>query len=315
MTPESVWRRVTRSAPCTVCARPTWCGRSDDGAVAICMRVPSEKVARNGGFVHPLDGDALRLTHARPLPPVRPKLAPNVVQGIAERAVEAITEQQLERLAVSLGVEVASLVALDVGWHRGGRGGAFSFPMRNSAGEVVGLRLRPVRGRKFALRGGVDGVFLASRARWRGVGPLVIAEGESDTAALLPHYDVVGRPSCRGAVSILTDLGRGRVCVIVADDDAHGAGQLGARALARALRPFAEDVVVTFPPQGGDAREWLIAGGRIATLDDLLRRRGRPSYRRGSLASEPGDGDAELRALRQYLEDDARLVAWEGMQS
>lgn len=48
-------KRVTRSHPCPVCGKPDWCGYTD--TIAICMRVPSDRPSKNGGWVHRLTDD------------------------------------------------------------------------------------------------------------------------------------------------------------------------------------------------------------------------------------------------------------------
>src|SRR5262249_41216285 len=49
--------RVKRRLPCPVCDHTDWCSFSEDGAIAICMRTPSEYVISNGppGWIHILD--------------------------------------------------------------------------------------------------------------------------------------------------------------------------------------------------------------------------------------------------------------------
>jgi conjugative relaxase-like TrwC/TraI family protein len=47
--------RATRRNPCPVCKKTDWCSLSDDGAMAICMRTPSDRETKNGGYVHVLD--------------------------------------------------------------------------------------------------------------------------------------------------------------------------------------------------------------------------------------------------------------------
>lgn len=42
--------RVSMHNPCPVCFRADWCGFNDK--VVVCMRVPSERPSRNGGWVH-----------------------------------------------------------------------------------------------------------------------------------------------------------------------------------------------------------------------------------------------------------------------
>jgi conjugative relaxase-like TrwC/TraI family protein len=47
--------RATRRNPCPVCEKTDWCSMSDDGAMAICMRTPSDRETRNGGYIHVLN--------------------------------------------------------------------------------------------------------------------------------------------------------------------------------------------------------------------------------------------------------------------
>lgn len=58
--------RVTRREPCPICQKSNWCSVSADRAFAICMRAPSEREAKNGGFIHILD-ESMR-GQARPAP-------------------------------------------------------------------------------------------------------------------------------------------------------------------------------------------------------------------------------------------------------
>src|SRR5690606_34374855 len=58
-------RRVSREHPCPVCGKTKWCGFTPH--FVICMRVPSDRQARNGGWIHPLD--AARAIDLPPLPP------------------------------------------------------------------------------------------------------------------------------------------------------------------------------------------------------------------------------------------------------
>jgi conjugative relaxase-like TrwC/TraI family protein len=52
--------RVKRGRPCPICEKTDWCSVSEDGAVAICMRVPSEHETRNGGYLHLLEDGVSR---------------------------------------------------------------------------------------------------------------------------------------------------------------------------------------------------------------------------------------------------------------
>ena len=49
------WIRVSGKKPCPICGHRDWCSVSEDGAVAICMREPSDKECKSGGWMHVID--------------------------------------------------------------------------------------------------------------------------------------------------------------------------------------------------------------------------------------------------------------------
>jgi hypothetical protein len=198
----------------------------------------------------------LRLVDARPC---------KEMADLAQRFRAAADPSRLGRLAESLGVAKESLLRLGVGWDAGSQ--AWSFPMSDDAGRVVGIRLRRDT-MKFAVPGSRNGLFLPLGLD--GSGLLLIAEGASDCAALLDlGFDAVGRPDCRGGAGYLTRLVRSvrpREAVIMADRDAPGRD--GAAALAGRLATCCRRVVVLVPPPGtNDARSWKNSG---ATRADVL---------------------------------------------
>ncbi len=75
--------RVSRKAPCSICGHRDFCGISDDGAIAFCMRVASGsfQTARNGAYLHRLIEPS-----GAPLPqmPTAPAAAPKV--NVADEA-------------------------------------------------------------------------------------------------------------------------------------------------------------------------------------------------------------------------------------
>src|SRR5439155_12311592 len=81
----------------------------------------------------------------------------------------------------SLGLSATSLLRLGVGWSAPYR--AWAFPMRDAGGAIRGIRLRTVAGKKFCVRGSKDGLFIPEESA--AVGPLLVCEGPTDTAALL----------------------------------------------------------------------------------------------------------------------------------
>ena len=47
------WHNATRAQPCPVCGHSSWCTMSDDGMMAVCRRVPSDRPSKSGsGWIH-----------------------------------------------------------------------------------------------------------------------------------------------------------------------------------------------------------------------------------------------------------------------
>mgnify|MGYP003628276526 CR=1 FL=1 len=174
------------------------------------------------------------------------------------------------RLETSLGLPASALVSLRVGWSADDK--ATTWPMMDHDGNVVGIRLRCMKtGRKWSVKGGTSGVFLPVGLP-KETKRLFIAEGPTDTAAMLSiGFNCIGRPSCNGAVRTtakLVEQMRPNECVIVADNDSHRAGERGAKSLATALIVVCPRVRIIFPPTGlNDARDWVASG---ATANDVL---------------------------------------------
>lgn len=262
-------RRVTKVHPCPICQRPDWCGIADDASVAICMRVPNGAVkqTRNGGWLHRLQD--VRCRPARRMVQAGrndPDAASRADYGsLAARCAAAVNSDRLQRLADELVLSVASLHRLDIGWSADHR--AWTFPMTDAGGRVLGIRLRRANGFKFAVRGGHDGLFIPSDLTSNG--PLLICEGPTDTTALIDlGFNAVGRASCTGGTRLLVELikRRGRPeAVIVTDADEPG--RRGAEALASVLAAYSPVVRVIQPPDGlKDARQWKQRG---ATHQDI----------------------------------------------
>lgn len=256
MSPSSTgWRRVTRNEPCPICGKPDWCGVSIDGGAARCMRAQSDRES-SGGWVHRLGSGGVVESVWRPVPVSVPRAD---LGELAQRWSRDLRRSRLEPFADSLGIPAVALVSLGMGW----TGSAWSFPMRNVVQRVVGIRLRAPNGSKFAVRGSKDGCFVSAVPV---DGPLLFPEGPTDAAALMGlGFDVVGRPSCNGAVRHCMQFGRGRECVVIADNDAPG--RRGAEALSAALLLVARTVRLVVPP-AKDVRDWIRGG---ATRLDVVR--------------------------------------------
>lgn len=265
----SVWRRVTKKHPCPVCGRPDWCGTSPDGTLACCMRIKSDRPARNGGWLHRIaDAPQQPLPRVHVLPPRA--TAPREINWAAMlRRFERDTRTaEAERLATTLGVSQGSLLRLGISWAAPHR--AWGFPMSNALRETIGIRLRAESGRKWAVRGSRNGLLWPEDLT--GTRPLLLAEGPTDTAALLDlGYDGLGRPSCAGAVEMVVEAVwrlRRREVVVVADAD--GPGTEGADRLARALTEAGHRPKVIRPLKGKDARARVQAGATRAVVDTAI---------------------------------------------
>lgn len=158
---------------------------------------------------------------------------------------------------------------LQVGWSARHRG--WTFPMCNGDGEVVGIRLRLLSGKKLSVKGGREGLFLPSGLQ-RGQS-LLIAEGPTDAAALLDFgFPAVGRPSCTGGTKHICELVRRlqpSELVLLADNDEPG--QRGAGNLLSVVVAYVPAVRIITPPAGiKDARAWKAAGATVADISAAI---------------------------------------------
>ena len=183
-----------------------------------------------------------------------------------------MTDASRELLAQSLGVHSKALRRLRVGWCQ--KRCAYTWPMRDGNGNIIGIRTRDKSGAKGSISGSLGGLFydpdihdsIAPGAR------IWVAEGASDTASLLSlGFDAVGVPSSGCGGDLLLTLGR---CIrpsewlIVRDNDENEKGAIGARKLRSELVIVAP-VRIIEPPIGiKDARDWINRG---ASRDDLER--------------------------------------------
>lgn len=246
------WIRVNRRHPCPVCGRGDWCMVASDGAATCCARVESDRRVGGAGWYH-ATGTGSRIERREDEQPPRPSTLwwTSFVEDCEREG-----EERLPELARALGVSVDALLRLRTGWSRQHR--AWAFPMTDRTGKVVGVRLRLPSGRKLAVRGGREGLFIPTGLPARLEGRRLLAcEGPSDLAVLLDlDMYAIGRPSCTGGVRQVCELVRDRKpAEVVVVGDADGPGRRGARALASTLRCYCRVLRVFIPPQG-DLRDW-----------------------------------------------------------
>lgn len=209
---SKLWPKVSKERPCPICERSDWLCRFGDKAI-VCMRVESQKPARDGGWYHFYDDK-------NPKPPIIPKrIQMPKVNLDFESNHSCLGRADWGLLPSLLGVSDASIAALDA--RRYSNEKAWGVPMRDGDNKIIGIHLRCDDGSKKAIVGSRNGLFLA-----QGIEPQKIAficEGASNTAALLTMgFYAIGRPSCNSGSDMLkvalNRLGVHRI-VIVADND------------------------------------------------------------------------------------------------
>ena len=241
------------------------------------MRVPSPHPTKGGGWLHKLDGQQVK-----PLPATAPipELPSAELTRFAEQARTALSPARAARFGADMGLDVASLSRLSMGWAPADMlrklgtkcraEGCFTFPMRDEHRGVLGIRLRTTDNFKYSVTGGHEGLFIPTDLPT--VGPLLICEGPTDLAALLDmDFPAIGRPSCQGAVELVIRVLQAsarRDVVIVADND--GPGLEGARGLAAAIVARTRSTKVIAPPFVKDARAWKAAGATRKTVEAVI---------------------------------------------
>jgi len=266
MTNRARWMRASRQTPCPVCEKPDFCTFSADGKVAKCMRVESSKPVASGGWVHRLDGTNFA---PPPAPLARAERTDEQLDALWKPRVERWRRgAEVTRLADTLGVSAASLVAIHCGWD----GAAWTVPERNGAGLIVGVSRRFNDGSKKCIRGSRRG--LTYSPQWSDVpGPVLLVEGASDVAAgITMGLATIGRPSNVGGVPMLVQLLGGhaqRVVIVVAERDKKPDGRYpgleGARTVCKELsRRLANRVSCRLLP--GSSKD-LRAFWRVSEMD------------------------------------------------
>lgn len=280
------WNRVSKSEPCCICGRPDFCTVSEDGAVAHCQRVESDKPATGslGGWIHKTGREPMDVAS---LPRRKEEVRPVIDWDERAQAMFArcLHGNGWTLLAETLGVSEAAMKRLGVGIGYddfGDRESFWSFPERNVNLKCTGIVRRYRDGSKKTMKWSRSGLYLV-REWWKPEGPILLVEGGSDTAAALTMgLCVIGRPSNRGGVNLLCGAlhgHRNRKVIVMAENDAkpekrgdlkscptkckgcpHCApGMTGARATAVALATALKMTVqVCFCGDGAkDTRDWL----------------------------------------------------------
>jgi hypothetical protein len=270
--------RATKRQPCPICGRPDWCLIAIDGSKAICPRteVGAKEQIGEAGYLHELDGSIKpQIERQKPVRQVHIN-----ARAIHEQCLSCVTPAQIDVAAGTLGLTVAALNAIGIGYHLSKQ--AFSFPMYNERARVIGIRLRRESGFKFAVPGSHNGLFLAYDRIPAGR-TVHVFEGPTDTAAGIDWgFDgIIGRPSAEACAEMLVKAIAGRETVILAnydepkkrpDGSVFYPGQRGAEKLADLLVAGGSSVKIVYPCAGHkDWRAWKIAGATRARVDSVIR--------------------------------------------
>ncbi|MDQ3665401.1 MAG: hypothetical protein M3410_02170 [Acidobacteriota bacterium] len=260
------WIRVTKKNRCKICGKPDYCTYAPEAELALCMRVESDRPSKNsmGGWLHS--------TGYAPLPYVAPlrkaiEDPPLDAPGIWKRWLDATTFHQLDEFGIALGVDTDALKAIGCAW--AAPNSAWAFPMKDATGKVIGIRLRNNEGRKWAVKGSHQGLFIPAEYLFDFDGTLYIVEGPTDLAAALTlGLYAIGRPACLGQEEMILQYIRAqrvRRLVIVTDND--DPGLRGAVKLQSAL-PVLSCVWV---PPTKDIREFLSLGGKRPMIEACIK--------------------------------------------
>lgn len=258
----STWIRVTKAKPCPVCSKPDWCLLSQDASACICPRTESKKFIEGSGYLHVLSETEWSKDQWKPEKKELPEHN-EILAVMARKYYTACTEEQQVDADERLGVSKHSLRRLGMGWCSSQS--ANTFPMFRHERRLVGIRMRGTDGRKWAIKGSKQGLFMPSNPG-TGTRGIVICEGPTDTASMLDlGFDAIGRPSCMGATELILEVVIGRCVAIMADRD--GPGMDGAERLCAAIKRKTREVLIISPPPGyKDARSWY-RGGELKRME------------------------------------------------
>ena len=262
-----MWKRTTREKPCPVWGKSDWCMLSSNGSVAICPRIEAgaQKYLDGSGYLHIIDKTV-------PIPDRRDEGGQElpehnlVLSSISSKMMVACTDDRVVKLADGLGVASFSLRLLRIGWSA--TSDAFAFPMFRFGQRLIGIRLRSEAGKKWAIKGSRQGLFMP--LEWpcikKGV---LICEGPTDTAAMLSlGFNAIGRPSAMGSHTLVEEVVSGRPVCIVSDSDNVGIDS--ARKLAQHLRSKSCQKVGIIVPPAKDAREWKRSGVTREQVSEMV---------------------------------------------
>lgn len=266
--------RLRKPIVCGGCGKDNWCMVNELGTEFLCMRVQSPKSISMSdgsvGYIHKASGTPVEYK-----PEPRREKPMMDMDAVWRHMMGSTKDEWRRKLADSLGVSFESVMALGASWYP--RKQVWAFPMRNGAGKIVGIRLRSDLGKKWALTGSSNGLFIPADDYTTET--VYAAEGPTDCmAGYTMGLKIIGRFNNSGGLPDMLDFikaNKVRRMVLIADNDEvkidkkTGArrypGTEGAEAMAANL-PI-QSLVLTLPVK--DLRAFLQHGGTKQMLQSL----------------------------------------------
>lgn len=310
MSTRAAFVETTKKTPCPACSHIGYCTIASDGSVCICRRgVVSDRPIKDRGcgtaYLHAVTGLSSKtvasLARSAKSPPAR--LSAAELKSLAKRHRTALSARKLAISAKELGLSELAMTTYGAGWDDERE--AISFPMYDGDQKIIGFRLRYAGGKKSCVPGSQNGLFLPidfdpANPTDNFVDPfspmlLLTPEGPTDSAAAFDcGFQAVGRPSCSGGATFLTQLlikcsmhkHRRHVVIIADKDDTHWhmkdnvpttpywPGWEGALALALNIWGTCAILKVVKPPKGAKDLRQLVkeaTSGERTGLNMMLR--------------------------------------------
>ena len=273
------WIRVNRNKPCPICGQTDWCSVAEDGSVAFCMREPSEKECKSGGWVHVLNPDLVqRIKNVFKRQPKKRPRSPEYWHIYIKACRSLTTKSMMSEIVEDTGLNITTLECMLVAYDKVQN--AQVAPMWDGVGRMVGMRLRSGKD-KWSITGSLNGLFWPINVNRHSDETLVICEGWTDTGAAIElGFEAIGRFNCSGGTEYIKSFLKcsRRKVIIMADNDkpkkrTDGStwrpGIEGAVRLADAIAPVTASVKVVQPPVK-DLREWYRQGCTIKDVEALI---------------------------------------------
>lgn len=252
------WLRVNKKHRCPYCVHADWCAYSLDAKIVLCMRKESQKPSRNGGWFHPLTETSINWPTFR----IPKEIKKNDIDWNKILSTFDHDWKTVAQLADVLKVGTETLYFLEVGYSKEHK--AWGFPMKNAHAKIIGVRLRNDAGKKWAIRGSRQGLFIPKDLH---DSTMMICEGATDTAAALTlGYFAIGRASCECGGDMIKEfitLRKIKRVILIPDNDEAG---------LRGVEKLKLDVpFVQWIPPKKDLRSFLHAGGTREILESSLK--------------------------------------------